>query len=60
MGGAVFFRQIDAVNIVIFYVCRLPLYNGELWTHLKGGEKIETILPYRSAHRLRVVLACPQ
>ena len=28
--GAGFLRQIDAVNIVIFYVCRLPLYNGEL------------------------------
>ena len=29
-GGGFFLRQIAAVNIVIFYVCRFPLYNGEL------------------------------
>ena len=36
LGGAGFcVRQIAAANIVIFYVCRISLYNGELWTHLK-------------------------
>ena len=30
-GGAGFCaRQIAAANIVIFYVCRISLYNGEL------------------------------
>ena len=28
--GWFFLRQIAASNIVIFYVCRISLYNGEL------------------------------
>ena len=42
-GGVFFLPQIAASNIVIFYVCRISLYNGELWTHLKKRGRIDTI-----------------
>ena len=71
--GVVFLRQIATVNIVIFYVCRSPLCNGVLWTHLKKekeeqqrvdtfkkDKRIKTILSYRYTHRLRDIVCCPQ